>query len=78
MIQKSSKNWRIERMSINDLNIIRIATYEMMFGEMTQPSVFINEAVELAKSFGSDKSRNFVNGMLQQIFDDNKDKLNSL
>ena len=65
-------------MSINDLNIIRIATYEMMFGEMTQPSVFINEAVELAKSFGSDKSRNFVNGMLQQIFDDNKDKLNSL
>ena len=78
IIQKSSKNWRLERMSVNDLNIIRVATYEMMFGEVSQPSVFINEAVELAKSFGSDKSRNFVNGMLQQICDDNKDKLRSL
>ena len=72
MIQKSSKNWRLERMSVNDLNIIRIATYELLFCKVSQPSVYMNEAVELSKTFGSDKSRNFVNGMLQQIWDDNK------
>ena len=72
MIQKSSKNWRLERMSVNDLNIIRIATYELLFCKVSQTSVYMNEAVELSKTFGSDKSRNFVNGMLQQIWDDNK------
>ena len=72
IIQRSSKKWRISRMSIVDLNIIRIATYEIMHVKGSQPCVFINEAVELSKVFGSDKSRNFVNGLLQQICDDNK------
>jgi len=71
MIQRSSKKWRISRMSIIDLNIIRIATYEITHAKESQPCVFINEAIELSKVFGSDKSRNFVNGLLQQICDDN-------
>lgn len=75
IIQRASKNWRIERMSLIDLNIIRIATFELLFLPDPQPSIFINEAVELSKIFGSDKSRNFVNGMLQQICDDNRDRL---
>ncbi len=76
IIQNSSRKWSLGRMLLIDLSIIRIATYELMFTKDPQPTVYINEAVELSKQFGAERSRNFVNGMLQQIVDDNhlKDK----
>ena len=77
-INEKTKGWDTDRMAKVELTIIRLAVYEIKHDDSVPTGVAINEAVELAKSFGSDKSRNFVNGMLQQIFDDNKDKLNSL
>lgn len=72
IIQNSSKRWRLSRMSLIDLNILRLGTYELMFERATSPRSLINEAVELAKQFGAEQSKNFVNGILQQICVDNQ------
>ena len=70
-IQASSKRWRISRMSVVDLNILRMAAYELFFERLSPPRILINEAVELAKTFGAEQSKNFVNGILQQLCNDN-------
>ena len=57
-------NWPIHQMALVDRNILSIAIYEIMFGDETPARVAINEAVELAKAFGSDTSPKFVNGVL--------------
>ena len=66
-ISSVAYNWRLERMPIVDRNIIRLAIYEMAFRDDIPISVAINEAVELAKSFGGDDSPRFVNGVLGQV-----------
>lgn len=71
LIQKSSKKWRIERMSVIDLNILRLAGFELFYDKASAPRILINEAVELAKIFGAEQSKNFVNGILQQLCNDN-------
>lgn len=68
MIGSSSENWAIDRMPLMDLNILRIALFEMNHVEDVPVSVSINEAVELAKDFGGDdNSPKFINGMLGNI-----------
>jgi N utilization substance protein B len=57
-------NWRLERMAAVDRNILRLAFYELMFENGTPPAVVIDEAVEIAKRFGSERSSQFVNGVL--------------
>jgi N utilization substance protein B len=57
-------NWRLERMAAVDRNILRLALYELMFENGTPPAVVIDEAVEIAKRFGSERSSQFVNGVL--------------
>jgi N utilization substance protein B len=57
-------NWRLERMAAVDRNILRLALYELMFEGDTPPAVVIDEAVEIAKRFGSERSSQFVNGVL--------------
>ena len=69
-IQAASKRWRLERMAVVDLNILRMAAYELFFERISPPRVLINEAVELAKMFGAEQSKNFVNGILQQLCND--------
>ena len=64
MIITYAPEWPIEQMAIVDRNILRIALFEFIIHEGTPPKVAINEAVELAKVFGSDSSRRFVNGVL--------------
>ena len=71
LIQNSSKRWRIPRMALVDLNILRLAAYELYFERISTPRILINEAVELAKIFGADQSKNFINGILQQLCNDN-------
>lgn len=66
IIQKFSTNWKLERMSHVDRNILRVAIFEMM-GKDIPKNVCINEAIEIAKKFGSQDSGNFVNGLLDQI-----------
>lgn len=67
IIRSHTDNWALERMPILDRNIIRIAIYEMLHELDIPPSVSINEAVELAKLFGTEDSSRFVNGILGKI-----------
>jgi N utilization substance protein B len=57
-------NWRLERMAAVDRNILRLALYELMFESDTPAAVVIDEAIEIAKRFGSERSSQFVNGVL--------------
>lgn len=66
-IAESSTRWSIPRMSRVDRNIIRIATYELLFVSEIPANVSINEAIEVAKRFGSPDSPTFVNGVLDKI-----------
>jgi N utilization substance protein B len=70
VIRNASKNWRVERMSKLDISILRVAAYEIMFREDIPPKVSINEAVELAKRYGSEESSSFINGLLDHIYSD--------
>jgi N utilization substance protein B len=67
LIEKASKNWRLTRMPIVDRSILRLATGEMLLLDDVPVSVSINEAVELAKTYGEKESRAFVNGILDRI-----------
>lgn len=67
-IESRSINWRLNRMSLVDRNILRIAVYEMLFLADVPGKVAIDEAIELAKRFGSEDSRAFVNGILDAVF----------
>ena len=64
MIVAYAPEWPIDQMAIIDRNILRIALFEFVVDGGTPPKVAINEAVELAKLFGSDSSQRFVNGVL--------------
>lgn len=61
------KGWQIERLSRVDRQILRLAVYEMVFRDDVPPRVAINEAIELAKHFGTEESGKFVNGVLGQM-----------
>jgi len=64
---KTKEDWSIERIAKMDLPILRVAVYEMKHREDIPVGVSINEAVELAKKYGSDDSARFINGILGQI-----------
>ncbi|MDO5110906.1 MAG: transcription antitermination factor NusB [Clostridia bacterium] len=64
LIDDIAIGWKIERMPRVDLSILRIAIYEMQYRDDIPCSVSINEAVELAKEFGGEKSSSYINGML--------------
>ena len=66
-IQKHAKNWSLHRMAAVDRNVLRLATYEMLFRDDIPPIVSINEAVDIAKKFSTHDSGKFVNGILDQV-----------
>lgn len=66
-INESTKGWKTTRMGKVDLTIIRLAVYEMKYEEDIPAKVSINEAVELAKKYGTDDSASFVNGVLAKF-----------
>ncbi len=67
MIVEASENWRLERMSIIDRNILRIAVFEMLYCLEIPPKVSINEAIDLGKTFGNPDSGAFINGILDHL-----------
>lgn len=72
-ISELSREWKIDRMAGVDRNIARMAIYEMKYGqECLDPGVAINEAVELAKTFGTEDSSRFINGILGSIVKNKK------
>ncbi len=66
-INEAAEKWKTTRMGKADLTIIRLAVYEMRYEEDIPVAVSINEAVELAKKFGTDESPKFVNGILAKL-----------
>jgi len=70
VITKAAPQWPLEKISVVDRNILRIGLYELLFGDRSEvpPKVAINEAIELAKSFGGDTSSKFVNGVLGAVY----------
>ena len=66
-IVRYSEHWRLERMTIVDRNLLRLAIYELMHQPHIPVKVVINEAVEMAKRYGSEASGGFVNGILDQV-----------
>lgn len=68
LIAKQSEHWKLERMTYVDRNILRLAIYELMYFDDIPNSVTINEAVEIAKHFGTEESGAFINGILDQIW----------
>ena len=69
-IKKNATNWDLHRIAAVDRNILRLAIYEMLYREDIPPVVSINEAIELAKTFGGPDSGRFVNGILDRVKDD--------
>lgn len=67
IISKYATNWQLDRMAVIDRNVLRLATYELLFMEDIPPKVSINEAIDIAKKFGGDDSGKFVNGVLDKI-----------
>lgn len=67
LIEKQSTHWRLARMAVVDRNILRLAVYELLYGREIPVSVTLNEAIEIAKKFGTEESGSFINGVLDQI-----------
>jgi N utilization substance protein B len=70
-LANAAQHWSLSRMNVTDRSILRIAVYEILFMDTPKPIV-INEAVELAKKFGTEQSASFVNGILDKVIDTKK------
>lgn len=70
IIEKAAPQWPIDRIAIVDRNVLRIGLFELLFGDRGEvpPKVAINEAIELAKTFGGENSGKFVNGVLGAVY----------
>ena len=68
-INEKAKKWDLNRMALVDRNVLRVATYEMLFVPDVPPVVSINEAVEIARDYSGEKAGNFINGVLNGIKD---------
>jgi N utilization substance protein B len=70
IIRKASTNWRLERMGRVDRNVLRLGAWELLHSKDVPRAVILDEAVELAKRFGSEDSGAFVNGVLDRVATD--------
>ena len=68
MIGERTVGWRFERVALIDRNILRLGVYELLFLDEIPPEVAMDEAVELAKKYGTEQARSFVNGILDRIW----------
>jgi N utilization substance protein B len=71
-ISKATSNWRLTRIAATDRNLLRIAVYEIIYGENVPAEVAINEVVEIAKKFAGEESPKFINGILDAILTSQK------
>ncbi len=69
LLEERAENWSLARMAVTDRNVMRLAAYEMLYTD-TPDRVVINEAIELARRYGSHQSSQFVNGVLDRILRD--------
>jgi len=66
-ISESTEHWDLDRMAVVDRNILRLAVYELLHSAEVPPKVAINEAIEIAKKFGTQESGRFINGILDRV-----------
>lgn len=71
MLTETAQNWSLDRMAATDRNVLRLGAFEILYAETPQRAA-INEAVELAKRFGSAQSAAFVNGILDRFVSDRR------
>lgn len=76
LLGQRTKNWSLARMAATDRNVLRLGAYEILYAE-TPDRVAVNEAVELAKRYGSKQSAQFVNGILDRLMHDDRNKMKS-
>jgi N utilization substance protein B len=69
-IKGASEHWKLSRITYVDRNILRVAIFEMLHSPEVPPKVAIDEALELAKKFGTEDSKDFVNGILDRVLRD--------
>ena len=74
VITEYTTNWQLKRMAVIDRNVLRAATYELLFCDDIPPKVAINEAIDMAKKYGDKDSGKFVNGVLDKISKTEKPK----
>jgi transcription antitermination protein NusB len=67
-IETASEHWRLGRTTYIDRSVLRLGVFEMLFSEDVPPKVAIDEAIEMAKKYGNEESRDFINGVLDKIF----------
>ena len=67
LIANCSDNWSLSRMSKVDISILRMAAFEFLYCEDIPPKVTLNEAIDLGKTFGSENSGSFINGILDAL-----------
>jgi N utilization substance protein B len=67
LIERFSENWRLDRMTLIDRNILRMAIFELIYCNDIPPKVTLNEAIDLGKRYGSEDSGSFINGILDRI-----------
>ncbi len=65
-ISAAAKNWELDRMAVVDRNILRLAAYELLYGDAPKASA-INEAIEIARKYSTEESTKFINGILDKI-----------
>jgi N utilization substance protein B len=68
LLSRTAENWRVERMAATDRNVLRLGAYEILYAD-TPDAVAINEALELAKRYGTAQSAQFVNGILDRFLE---------
>ena len=73
IILSKLKNWSLDRIAKIDLAILRLAIYEVLYVDSIPDKVSANEAVELAKTYGNNDSKSFVNGVIAKVIEDKED-----
>ncbi|MBN1396248.1 MAG: transcription antitermination factor NusB [Pirellulales bacterium] len=73
VLKKVAENWGLERMAATDRNVLRLGAYELLHGD-APPRAVVDEAVELAKRFGAAQSPQFVNGILDKVMRETKER----
>jgi len=71
-ITRYALGWRVERLAVLDRNILRLGLYELLYAPEIPAEVAIDEAIELAKKYGTDNAQSFINGILDRVWKDSE------
>ena len=74
MLGEKTIGWKFERLALLDRNILRLGVYELLYFDDVPPEVALDEAVELAKKFGTEQARKFINGILDRIWKEHRER----